>query len=77
MMPNLLQYPVVLFGIQAGMTVVNINPLSTARELEAQLKDSGAKAIIVLENFAATLQKVIGNTAIEHVITSQIGDARW
>ena len=75
MMPNLLQYPVVLFGIlRAGLTVVNINPLYTARELEAQLKDSGAKAIIVLENFAGTLQKVLGNTSIEHVITSQIGD---
>ena len=75
MMPNLLQYPVVLFGIlRAGMTVVNINPLFTARELEAQLRDSGAKAIIVLENFAGTLQKVLANTAVEHVITSQIGD---
>jgi long-chain acyl-CoA synthetase len=75
MLPNLLQYPVVLFGIlRAGMTVVNVNPLYTARELEAQLKDSGAKAIIVLENFAATLQKIIANTAVEHVITSQLGD---
>ena len=75
MMPNLLQYPVVLFGIlRAGLTVVNVNPLYTARELEAQLKDSGAKAIIVLENFAGTLQKVLRNTSIEHVITSQIGD---
>lgn len=75
MMPNLLQYPVVLFGIlRAGMTVVNINPLYTARELEVQLKDSGAKAIIILENFAGTLQKVLNNTSIEHVITSQIGD---
>ena len=75
MMPNLLQYPVVLFGIlRAGMTVVNINPLYTARELEAQLKDSGAKVIIILENFAGTLQKVLNNTSVEHVITSQIGD---
>jgi len=75
MMPNLLQYPVVLFGIlRAGLTVVNINPLFTARELEAQLRDSGAKAIVVLENFAATLQKVLANTAVEHVVTSQIGD---
>jgi long-chain acyl-CoA synthetase len=75
MMPNLLQYPVVLFGIlRAGMTVVNINPLYTARELEDQLKDSGAKVIIILENFAGTLQKVLNNTSIEHVITSQIGD---
>lgn len=75
MMPNLLQYPVVLFGIlRAGLTVVNINPLFTARELEAQLRDSGAKAIVVLENFAATLQKVVANTAVEHIVTSQIGD---
>jgi long-chain acyl-CoA synthetase len=75
MMPNLLQYPVVLFGIlRAGMSVVNINPLYTARELEAQLKDSGAKTIIILENFASTLQKVLHGTAIEHVITSQLGD---
>ncbi|MEI7429728.1 MAG: AMP-binding protein, partial [Betaproteobacteria bacterium] len=75
MMPNLLQYPVVLFGIlRAGMTVVNINPLYTARELEAQLKDSGATTIIILENFASTLQKVLKNTTIKHVITSQVGD---
>ena len=75
MMPNLLQYPVALFGIlRAGMTVVNVNPLFTARELEHQLKDSGAKAIIVLENFAGTLQKTLKNTAIEHVITTQLGD---
>lgn len=75
MMPNLLQYPIALFGIlRAGMTVVNINPLYTPRELEAQLRDSGAKAIVILENFAGTLQKVIDNTGIEHVITSQIGD---
>ena len=58
MMPNLLQYPIALFGIlRAGLTVVNVNPLYTARELEAQMKDSGARAIIVLENFAHTLQK--------------------
>ena len=75
MLPNLLQYPVVLFGIlRAGMSVVNINPLYTARELEAQLKDSGAKTIIILENFASTLQHVLHGTAVEHVVTSQIGD---
>ena len=75
MLPNLLQYPVVLFGIlRAGLTVVNVNPLYTARELETQLRDSGAKAIVVLENFAGTLQHVIKNTSVEHVITSQIGD---
>ncbi len=60
MSPNLLQYPVALFGIlRAGMTVVNVNPLYTPRELEHQLKDSGAKAIVILENFASTLQQVI------------------
>jgi long-chain acyl-CoA synthetase len=75
MSPNLLQYPVALFGIlRAGMTVVNVNPLYTPRELEHQLKDSGAKAIVVLENFAGVLQQVIGNTAVEHVVTSQVGD---
>ena len=75
MLPNLLQYPVVLFGIlRAGLTVVNVNPLYTARELEVQLKDSGAKAIVILENFACTLQKVLPNTAVKHVISTQVGD---
>ncbi len=75
MAPNLLQYPVALFGIlRAGMTVVNVNPLYTPRELEHQLKDSGAKAIVILENFAHTLQQVLRNTPVEHVITTQIGD---
>jgi long-chain acyl-CoA synthetase len=75
MMPNLLQYPVVLFGIlRAGLTVVNVNPLYTPRELEYQLKDSGAKAIVILENFANTLQRVIKRTVVEHVITTQPGD---
>jgi long-chain acyl-CoA synthetase len=75
MAPNLLQYPVALFGIlRAGMIVVNVNPLYTPRELEFQLKDSGAKVIVILENFANTLQQVLGNTAIEHVITNQLGD---
>ncbi len=75
MLPNLLQYPVVLFGIlRAGLTVVNINPLYTARELVTQLKDSGAKAIVILENFANTLQKVLPDTSLEHVISTQIGD---
>ena len=75
MSPNLLQYPVALFGIlRAGMTVVNVNPLYTARELEHQLKDSGARAIVVLENFANTLQQVLKNTPVEHVITTQLGD---
>ncbi|MBT8137707.1 MAG: long-chain-fatty-acid--CoA ligase [Gammaproteobacteria bacterium] len=75
MMPNLLQYPVAVFGIlRAGMVVVNTNPLYTARELHHQLTDSGAKAIVILENFAATLQGVLPDTAIEKVITTQIGD---
>jgi long-chain acyl-CoA synthetase len=75
MLPNLLQYPVALFGAQrAGITVVNTNPLYTARELEHQLKDSGATAIVVLENFAHTLEEVIGRTAVRTVITTQIGD---
>jgi long-chain acyl-CoA synthetase len=75
MMPNLLQYPVTMFGaLRAGMTVVNVNPLYTARELQHQLEDSGAKVIVVLENFAHTLQEVLGKTAIKHVITTRIGD---
>ncbi|HEU0202956.1 MAG TPA: AMP-binding protein [Burkholderiaceae bacterium] len=75
MLPNLLQYPVALFGIlRAGLTAVNTNPLYTARELEHQLKDSGATAIVVLENFAHTLQEVIDRTAVKTVITTQIGD---
>lgn len=75
MLPNLLQYPVVLFGIvRAGLTVVNINPLYTARELEQQLKDSGARAIVILENFARTLQQVLPRTAIEQVVSTQVGD---
>jgi len=75
MLPNVLQYPIALFGaLRAGMTVVNTNPLYTARELEHQLKDSGAVAIVVLENFAATLQQVLARTQVRTVITTQIGD---
>ena len=75
MLPNLLQYPVVLFGIlRAGLTVVNVNPLYTARELELQLKDSGAKVIIILENFASILQEVLPETALQQVISTQVGD---
>jgi long-chain acyl-CoA synthetase len=75
MLPNLLQYPIALFGaLRAGMTVVNTNPLYTARELEHQLKDSGALAIVVLENFAATLQQVLPRTSLRTVITTRIGD---
>jgi long-chain acyl-CoA synthetase len=75
MMPNLLQYPVALFGtLRAGMTVVNVNPLYTARELEYQLQDSGARTVVVVENFANTLQQVVERTPVEHVVTTQIGD---
>ncbi|HET9700550.1 MAG TPA: long-chain-fatty-acid--CoA ligase [Burkholderiales bacterium] len=75
MMPNLLQYPVALFGtLRAGLTVVNVNPLYTPRELRHQLRDSGAKAIVVLQNFARTVQEVVGETQIKTVITTQIGD---
>jgi len=75
MMPNLLQYPVAVFGaLRAGLVVVNTNPLYTDRELEHQLKDSGAKAIVVVEAFAATLADVVGNTEVETVITTRFGD---
>jgi len=75
MAPNLLQYPVALFGIlRAGMTVVNVNPLYTPRELEHQLADSGAKAIVILENFAHTLEEVLPRTPVAHVITTEVGD---
>ena len=75
MMPNLLQYPVALFGaLRAGCVVVNCNPLYTARELEHQLKDSGATAIVIVENFAHTLQQVIAHTPIRHVIVTSMGE---
>ncbi|AZO16968.1 long-chain fatty acid--CoA ligase [Mesorhizobium sp. M2A.F.Ca.ET.043.05.1.1] len=75
MMPNVLQYPVAMMGIlRAGYTVVNINPLYTPRELEHQLKDSGAQAIVILENFAGTLQAVIARTPVKHVIVASMGD---
>ncbi|MDE5444379.1 long-chain-fatty-acid--CoA ligase [Bradyrhizobium sp. CSA207] len=75
MMPNVLQNPVVLTaGLRAGYTVVNVNPLYTARELEHQLKDSGAEAIIILENFATTLEEVLPRTSIKHVIVGTMGD---
>jgi len=75
MLPNLLQYPVALFGaLRAGMVVVNVNPLYTARELQHQLADSGATTVVVLENFAHTLQQGIATTAVRHVIVTQVGD---
>lgn len=75
MMPNLLQYPVALFGIlRAGMVVVNVNPLYTPRELEHQLNDSGASAIVIVSNFAHTLEKVVEKTQVQHVILTRMGD---
>ncbi|MEC4724351.1 long-chain-fatty-acid--CoA ligase FadD [Shewanella sp. D64] len=75
MMPNLLQYPIVLFGVlRAGMVVVNVNPLYTPRELKHQLNDSGAKAIVVVSNFAHTLEKVVEQTCVESVILTGLGD---
>jgi long-chain acyl-CoA synthetase len=75
MMPNMLQYPVALFGtLRAGCVVVNCNPLYTPRELEHQLKDSGATSIVIVENFAHTLEQVIGHTAIKHVVVTPMGE---
>lgn len=75
MMPNVLQYPIALFGaLRGGYVVVNCNPLYTARELERQLVDCGAEAILVLENFANVLQQALPRTMIRHVITTQLGD---
>ena len=75
MMPNVPQYPVTVAAIlRAGLVVVNVNPLYTARELEYQLKDSGAKAIVIIENFAATLEKCIAQTPVQHVILAAMGD---
>jgi len=75
MMPNVLQYPIVLFGaLRAGLVVVNTNPMYTARELKHQLEDSGAKAIVVLDNFAATLQQSMVGTSVEHIVTTGVGD---
>jgi long-chain acyl-CoA synthetase len=75
MMPNVLQYPVALFGtLRAGCVVVNCNPLYTPRELEHQLKDSGAQAIVILENFAHTLEQVVAKTQVKHVIVTPMGE---
>ncbi|QZA78765.1 AMP-binding protein [Deefgea tanakiae] len=75
MMPNVLQYPVAIFGIlRAGYVVVNVNPLYTPRELEHQLNDSGAEAILILANFAHTLEAIIQNTQIKHTIVTELGD---
>lgn len=75
MLPNTLQYPVALFGaLRAGLTVVNVNPLYTARELSHQLKDSGAEGILILANFAHVLEQVISETDVKHVIVTELGD---
>jgi long-chain acyl-CoA synthetase len=75
MMPNVLQYPIALYGaLRAGLVVVNTNPLYTARELKHQLDDAGAKAIVVLDNFAATLQQVLAETQVRHIVTTGLGD---
>ena len=74
-MPNLIQYPIVLFGaLRAGLVVVNTNPLYTAREMRHQFKDSGAKAIVIMANFANLLEEVIEDTDIEHIVITEIGD---
>lgn len=75
MMPNLLQYPIALFGIlRAGYIVVNTNPLYTSDEVAHQMDDSGAEAIVVLANFANTVEKALPQTKIKHVVITQIGD---
>ena len=75
MMPNVLQYPIALFGaLRAGYTIVNVNLLYTARELEHQLKDAGAEAIVILENFAHTLEHVRAQVPIRHVIVTSLGE---
>lgn len=74
-MPNLLQFPIVFFGaLRAGLIVVNTNPLYTPREMEHQFKDSGAVAIVIVANFASHLEKILGNTAIKHIIVTELGD---
>src|SRR5687768_10092155 len=74
-MPNILQYPIALYGaIRAGLVVVNTNPLYTPREMKHQFNDAGVKAIVILANFAANLEKIIDETGIEHVIVTELGD---
>ncbi|MDC8015089.1 long-chain-fatty-acid--CoA ligase [Tahibacter soli] len=75
MMPNVLQYPIAIFGVlRAGLVVVNTNPMYTARELKHQLNDSGASAIVVLDNFAHTVSEVLRDTSVKHVVTTAVGD---
>ncbi|HCK30515.1 MAG TPA: long-chain fatty acid--CoA ligase, partial [Acinetobacter ursingii] len=75
MMPNVLQYPVVALGIfRAGLVLVNVNPLYTARELEHQLNDSGTEVLVIVENFASVYQSIIGKTPVKHVVVASVGD---
>jgi long-chain acyl-CoA synthetase len=75
MMPNTLQYPMCLFGVlRAGYVVVNVNPLYTPRELEHQLKDSGADAIVIMENFAHTVQQVLPHVKLKHIVVTSLGE---
>jgi long-chain acyl-CoA synthetase len=75
MMPNVLQYPICIFGaLRAGYVVVNVNPLYTPRELAHQLNDSGAEVIVILENFAVTLEQVVAKTPIKHIVVARLGD---
>ena len=75
MMPNVLQYPIVALGVfRAGLVLVNVNPLYTARELEHQLNDSGSEALVIIENFAAVYQSIIGKTPVKHVVVAAVGD---
>ena len=75
MMPNVFQYPVVALGVfRAGLVLVNVNPLYTARELEHQLNDSGAEALVIIENFASVYQSIIGKTPVKHVVVASVGD---
>src|SRR5438874_3900644 len=75
MMPNILQYPVCLFGVlRAGCTIVNVNPLYTARELEHQLSDSGAEVIVAVENFAHTVQDVVTKTRVRQIVVTSVGE---
>ena len=74
MMPNLLQYPIALFGIlRAGLIVVNVNPLYTPRELEHQLSDADVSTIVIVSNFANTLEQIVDNTPIKHVVLTSLG----
>ena len=75
MMPNIIQYPICIFGVlRAGYVVVNVNPLYTPRELEHQLKDSGAEVIVIVENFAVTLEQVLARTPVKHIVVARLGD---